>query len=135
MLAVSSMHWIAFLRKTGQFRCAAAQRNYLDSVFCGAYSPFLSGWFMLTDDLENFCLWLFISPTKTGSMPMWPIFALICPWKRSHGFAWVCYGALSLGHGGVPPRWHCASLAAAQFIRDLSLVMPISGKAALPNLL
>ena len=66
---------------------------------------------------------------------MWPIFALICPWKRSHGFAWVCCGALSLGRGGVPPRWHCANLAAAQFIRDLSLVMPISGKAALPNLL
>ena len=57
VLAVSSMHWIAFLGKTGQFRCAAAQRNYLgsDSVFCGASSPFLSGWFMLTDDLENFC--------------------------------------------------------------------------------
>ena len=55
VLAVSSMHWIAFLGKTGQFRCAAAQRNYLDSVFCGAYSPFLSGWFMLTDDLDNFC--------------------------------------------------------------------------------
>ena len=58
---------------------------------------------------------------------MWPIFALICPWERSHG--------LSLGRGGIPPRWHCANLAAAQFIRDLSLVMPISGKAALPNLL
>ena len=55
VLAVSSMHWIAFLGKTGQFRCAAAQRNYLDSVFCGASSPFLLGWFMLTDDLENFC--------------------------------------------------------------------------------
>ena len=108
MLAVSSMHWIAFLGKTGQFRCAAAQRNYLDSVFCGAYSPFLSGWFMLTDDLENFCFGQDRNPPgcpsacrKTGSMPTWPIFALICPWERSHGFAWVCCGALSLGRGEV----------------------------------
>ena len=58
-------------------------------------------WARLKSSRLSVSVWLFINPRKTGSMPMWPIFALICPWKRSHGFAWVCCGALSLGRGAV----------------------------------